>query len=301
MALIYRKFEAGDRLPVYRLFRESVWDYMLSCGIVESSDMQDIESFMSRQYDFYLHLERTAAEDWVAVDDASGIVGWARSIERDGHLQLTHFFVATATQGQGAGRELLQRAFPPGRGRQRSIIATTNPSALSLYLRNGVSSRGMAYCFEGEPKRRVIESELQAVRLEAGDASLRQLADLDASLLGFRRDVDIRYFAEHQPTFLFYRDGKAVAYAFGAGGNSIGPLGALDPADLPALLQHVDNCASEAGLESLSFTIPAAAATAVDWALASGFRIFPFYEVLLSSGPTLRLEHYVMTESSFTW
>lgn len=301
MTLTYRRFAPEDRLPAFRMFRDSIWDYMLQAGSVTVDDRYDMKDYMRRRYDLYLHLERTSAEDWVAEDGAAGIVGWARSVERDGHLQLTHFFVSTATQGKGVGRELLQRAFPAGRGRQRSILATTNPGALSLYLRNGVSCRGMAFCFDGKTQRRALDSDLEFRRLHAEDAALEQLVDLDAGLLGFRRGIDLRHLAEHQPCFLFLRDGQAVAYAFGANGNSVGPAGALDPEDMPAVLQHIDNEASAAGIENLSLTVPAAATSAVDWALASGYRIFPFYEVILTGGVTPQLDRYLMTESSFIW
>ena len=33
MSLKYRKFKPGDRTPVYRMFRKSIWDYMLQHGI----------------------------------------------------------------------------------------------------------------------------------------------------------------------------------------------------------------------------------------------------------------------------
>ena len=301
MTLTYRKFEAEDRRPVYRLFRESIRDYMLQIGILEAGDSHDVDAYMRRQYDLYLHLERSAAEDWVAEDDERGLVGWARSIERDGHLQLTHFFVSTAAQGEGVGRELLQRAFPQGRGTQRSIIATTNPRALALYLRQGVACQGLAFCFDGEPHNRALDSDLEVRQLRPGSDARDELVEIDARLLGFRRDTDIEYFLDHQPAFLFYRQGRPVAYAFGANGNSAGPAGALEAADLPAVLQHIENHASAAGLESLSLTIPAAAATAVNWALANGYRIFPFYEVLLTGGADLQLERYIITESSFLW
>ena len=85
---------------------------------------------------------------------AGQLLGWARSIERDDHLELTHFFVDTNTQGSGVGHELLDLAFPVHRGKQRSIIATTNPRALSLYLRYDVSFQGMAFSIYGEPQDR---------------------------------------------------------------------------------------------------------------------------------------------------
>ena len=84
-------------------------------------------------------LGRHAAEDWVAEGPDGRIIGWAQSIERDGMLELTMFFVDPTSQSRGVGRGLLERAFPLGRGHTRTISATQDPRALALYLRFGVA------------------------------------------------------------------------------------------------------------------------------------------------------------------
>ena len=147
-----RKFEPRARQPVYRLFRESIWDYMLQQVLVGADDEPDVDEYFRQQRNLYLHLEQTAAEDWVAESDRGELLGWARAIERDNHLQLTHFFVSPAAQNGGIGRQLLQRTFAPNRGEQRSVIATTNTRALSLYLRHDVSFHGIAFSFFGKPQ-----------------------------------------------------------------------------------------------------------------------------------------------------
>ena len=75
MPFSYRKFEARDRMPVYRLFRESVWDFMLQNGIVGPNDENDIDEYFRQQQELYLHLERTACEDWVAIDESYDTIG----------------------------------------------------------------------------------------------------------------------------------------------------------------------------------------------------------------------------------
>jgi hypothetical protein len=77
LKITFRKFESRDRNPVYRLFRETIWDYMLQLGIVDLEDSNDIDEFFRLQKDLYLHLEQTATEDWVAADDNQEVVGWA--------------------------------------------------------------------------------------------------------------------------------------------------------------------------------------------------------------------------------
>jgi len=274
---------------------------MLQNGIAGPDDENDIDEFFRQQKDLYLHLEQTATEDWVAEDEANGLVGWARSIERDNHLQLTHFFVSTADQGSGVGRALLELAFPLDRGQQRSIIATTNPRALSLYLRFGVSFQGMAFSFYGEPQIRELKSDLEIDQVEASSKTLEKIVALDAQVLGYRRSVDLEFFMNNQPTFLFRRRGRLVAYAFGCDGNSAGPAAALDPEDLPALLHQIEHSAYQLGLESLWLTIPAIAKSAVSWGLTSGYKIDPFHEVLLAKHSSMQLDRFIMTQSAFLW
>ncbi len=301
MSFTCRTFEPGDRDPVYRLFRESVWDFMLQRGIVTADDEYDVDEYFRQQRGQYLHLEDTACEDWVAVNEEDRLLGWARSIERDNHLQLTHFFVDPGAQEQGIGRALLERAFPLSRGSQRSIIATTDTRALSLYLRHGVNFQGMAFSFFGEPKLREIASDLELVQAEASTNTLDQVIAIEAEVLGYRRPVDIEFFMQQQPTYLFYRDGRAVAYAFGCNGSSAGPAAALDPAHLPILLNQIERSAVEHQAQTLWLTIPAAAHPAVDWALSCGYQIDPFYEVLLARFPSMQFDRYIMTQSAFIW
>lgn len=301
MSIRYRKFAPDDRMPVYRMFRETIWDYMLQHGIASPDYENEVDEYFQRQQNLYVHLERVASEDWVAENDNGDLVGWARSIERDGHLQLTHFFVDPNTQGSGVGRTLLERAFPLGRGDQRSIIATTNPSALSLYLRHDVSFQGMAFSFYGEPKVRAFDSNLAVEQPDASPEVLEQILSIDAQVLGYRRPAELEFFMHQQPVFLFYRDQQLVAYAFGCDGYSSGPAATLEPEHLPAILHQIERSASESDMDSLWLTIPAPARQAVTWALDSGYRIDPFYEVLLARKPTLKLDRYIMAQSAFVW
>lgn len=301
MSITYRNFQSEDRLPVYRVFRESIWDYMLQQGIAGPEDENDIDEYFRRQQDLYVHLEQTASEDWVAENERGEPVGWARSIERDNHLQLTHFFVDTKAQGKGVGSGLIERAFPLGRGEQRSIIATTNTSALSLYLRQDVSFRGMAFGFLGEPKIREIRSNLDVEQVEASPEVLKSIVEIDAQVLGYRRPNDLEFFMNRQPVFLFRREGQLVAYAFGCDGYASGPAATLEPELLPVLFHQIETSACQSGMDSLLLTIPAEARQAVTWALNAGYKIDPFYEVLLAREPRMKFDRYIMTQSAFIW
>jgi GNAT superfamily N-acetyltransferase len=301
MSIKYRKFEPEDRTPVYRMFRESLWDYRLKHGLADPENENAIDEDFRQQRSLYLHLEKTASEDWVAENDSGVPVGWARSIERDNHLQLTHFFVDPDVQGGGVGRALLNRAFPLNRGDQRSIIATTNVRALSLYLRQGVSFQGMAFSLYGEPQIRVFDSILDVEQAEASPETLESILAIDSRVLGYRRPVDLEFFMNQQPTFLFHHTGHLVAYAFGCDGYSAGPAATLEPEYLPEVLHQIESSACHAGMDSLWLTVPAPARQAVTWALSSGYKIDPFHEVLLAREPTMKLDRFIMTQSAFIW
>ena len=288
-------------MPVYRMFRESLWDYMLQHGLASTDDENDVDEYFRQQHNLYVHLEQTASEDWVAEDDNGKLVGWARSIERDNHLQLTHFFVDSDVQGGGVGRALLDRAFPLNRGDQRSVIATTNTRALSLYLRQDVSFQGMAFSFYGEPNIREFDGGLDVEQVDASPKTLESIVAIDSQVLGYRRPTDLEFFMNQQPVFLFRRAGRLAGYAFGCDGYSAGPAATLEPRHLPALLHQIERSACQAGMDSLWLTVPAAARQAVTWALSCGYRMDPFYEVLLAREPSMKLDRFIMTQSAFVW
>ena len=296
-----RPFEPSDRMPAYRLFRAVLWDFMLAQGIVTDEDSYDLDEYFKHQQNYYVHLEKHASEDWVAEDDQNNIVGWARSIERDGHLQLTHFFVNTKTQGTGVGRALLDKAFPLGRGRQRSILATINPRALSLYLRYGVSFQGMAFNLIGRPQPRTLDTDLDIELAEPSTQTLHAVLDIDSAILGYRRTVEIEFFMNNQPTYLFRRQGKIVAYAFGYGNHTNGPAAALSNSDMPVLMQQIEQSAVAEGAGSLELVMPAMADNAVRWALESGYQMDSFHEFLLANNSDMKLDRYLINQSSFTW
>jgi GNAT superfamily N-acetyltransferase len=100
----------------------------------------------------FTYLSRAAAEWWVAEETASGsVVGYARSLERGGLLELTEFFVHPGLQAKGVGRALLARTFAPGRGEVRSIIATTDVRALAPYYAAATVRRFPLLTLAGAP------------------------------------------------------------------------------------------------------------------------------------------------------
>lgn len=274
---------------------------MLQQGMLGANEDQNLDAYFEQQKTQYIHLEKHACEDWIAEDENEKIVGWARSLERDGHLQLTHFFVSTTTQGGGVGRELLNRAFPLGRGHQRSILATINPRALALYLQYDVVTLGMAFTFEGRPQDRPVDTDLDIIEAERNAETLASMTQIDHQTLGYRRPEELELLMSQQPVFLFYRQDQLAGYAFGYGNHSVGPAASLVPEDMPAILAQIEASAVAAKADAVEWVIPAAAEQAVRWALDAGYHIHPFHEVLLAKHPVLKLDRYLITASSFFW
>lgn len=292
----YRRHDESDRNEVFSMFRGSVFDFVRQIGLVGPDDHDDIAAAWERQGPTAVHLENTAAEDWVALAE-TGVVGWARSVERDGHVQLTHFFVDPSTQGRGVGRGLLERAFPLGLGRHRSIMATQNPLALGLYLRFGVEFQGQTFEIGGRPVERPRVRDVELERSELTD----EICAIDAQILGFDRRVDLEFLAGDRPLFLAASNGATVGYAFGSNGTSMGPAGAVEPSFLPGILAGLDTKAAANGIEHVRYTLPGPASAAIRWALESGHHIDPFYEVLLADTPRIELDRYLMTQPGFIW
>ncbi len=78
---------------------------------------------------------------------------------------------------------------------------------------------------------------------------------------------------------------RGIAREFGAEGSNSGPIAALDPGDMPALLDHVEREAHASGFEELYFSVPMDNNVAVRHLLARGFKIDPFYIKVLADAP----------------
>lgn len=310
-AVTYRRASTDDIAPAYRVFRESLFDYLFRQALVDEATAKDppIESGWARQSRWIEHLWDTAAENWVALGDEGQVIGWAMSVERGGTLELTHFFVKPGIQARGVGRALLGRAFPLGRGRHRVIIATQDAPALSLYLRSGVGYATTSVDFVVKPTAIEPATDLTFDRLGADDAAVELVASVEQAVLGHRREPDTRFLLGMRPAWAARRHGEVVGFAFGAQPPSTGasddpttltgPMAALDPADMPALIDHVVGDAAATGVTDLYVACPLSNEVAVRHLLATGFRIDPFYTMILADEPSMRLDRWIHTGPVF--
>jgi GNAT superfamily N-acetyltransferase len=240
------------------------------------------------------HVARTAAEFWIAEGADGTPIGYARSIDRDGLFELTEFFVRTGVQSRGVGRELLERAFPPGRDGVRLIIATTDIRALSRYLRAGVVARFPILSFIGPSRETQLIPGLEVDALDL-DRDLAAVHAVDDAVLGHRREVDHRWFATEREGYRYLRGGDVVGYGYvgrpGRSGN--GPYAVLEPSDLPAAMLHAEGRRHELGAEETEFEVALHNEVAVEHLLGRGYRMDTFMTLVCSSEPFGSFDRYL--------
>jgi GNAT superfamily N-acetyltransferase len=287
-----------DNHACFEILRAAVNDLARRIG-AELFGEDDPEGTWRRFQPFADHLTRTAAEFWVAEAPESGvIIGFARSIDRNRLFELTEFFVSPDAQAVGIGRQLLERAFPLGRGEPRVIIATIDLRALSRYFRSGVVARVPIASFTGTPRSGAERStDFEIVRVEADDEDFDPVDAIDGTVLGHLRTEDHRWFRSQREGYLYHRGGEVVGYGYVGlpDGSGSGPFAVLDPADLPAAMAHAESRRAELGASDLSFEVPLNNGLAIDYLLARGYRMDQFLTLLLTSEPMRPLDGYLFT------
>jgi ribosomal protein S18 acetylase RimI-like enzyme len=285
-----RRGKPEDGPAAYRVLRDAVND--LADRIGADPIPGDVESTYARSGPLFRHLAETAAEFWVAEDGSHRVVGYARSIEHGPFFELTEFFVLPERQSAGVGRQLLERAFPEGRGELRVIVATTDVRALGRYLKAGLTARTPILSLIGPVEPSWGDASPSREAITADGETLAEVAELDRANAGFDRGSALPWLADSREAILFRRDGRAIGYAF-VGARGVGPIGAADPEDQPAILDEVLRRAPRAGIETIGFEVPMTNGVALRHLLARGLKIDPFMTLLLSNREFGRMDRYI--------
>jgi GNAT superfamily N-acetyltransferase len=238
----------------------------------------------------YKYLAEHCAEWWVAQSVSDGkLIGYARSVERGDMFELSEFFIVPGQQSAGLGRELIERAFPLGRGDIRLILATLDERALARYYRADTVARFPMAMMTGVPRA------TEASELEVSVATLDDVEELDAieqAVVGHSRAHEYPWLLEEREAFLYRRDGAVVGYGF-LGSFGQGPVAALEPELQGSILQHLEGRARERGLEEISFVVPTINQVAVTHLLARGFRIEPPLNLFMSNKPFGNFDRFI--------
>jgi GNAT superfamily N-acetyltransferase len=228
-----------------------------------------------------------AAEWWVAEETDSGrLVGFARAIEREGLVELTEFFVLPDMQGRGVGRELLERAFPARAGTVRSIVATSDVRAQARYYAAGTVARFPIYTLGGDvgEVETACGGGIEAVPMDGARAIGKQRA-IERRVLGHRRsDQEMAWLLEHRRAHLYQRDGETIGFSF-VGDDGVGPVAALAPSELPAILLHVEGIARSIGVQRIEIQVAAPNEVAIRHLMGRGYHFDTWINFLMSDRP----------------
>ncbi len=288
---VVRRGKPEDIRPCHDLLWASATDLGRRHGTQVEGSSDDWWAGIESVHGF---LAEHAAEWWVAeAPDTNEPIGYARSIERGGLFELTELFVRPGRQSKGLGRQLLERAFPVGRGEVRSIIATTDVRATARYYAADTVARFPYFTLSGRPRPDGTAGGLTVEAIGTDAAALETVTEIERAVLDFPRGSDeLHWLAATRPGYLFEKKGAPIGFAFVAKG-AVGPIAALEPADLPSILDRVEALAVAAGSDKLELEVPAVNEAAIRHLLGRGFHIDPWINLLMSNRPFGRFDRFI--------
>lgn len=295
----YERGHSSDNYEVFLLFEETLADFVQRLGYSSATrwdDQEKLKNLWRVRRPLYEHLAQTNEHFWLARQNGE-LVGFARSLLRDGTRELTEFFVKPTVQSGGVGRSLIEQVFPREGAERRFIIATADFRAQALYLKSGVFPRFPIYYFGREPEQVSVETDLEFVPLANNAETVSTLAAIDQAVIGFRRDVDQQWFLANRRGFLYVRNGRPIGYGY-VGENS-GPFALLDAADFPAVLAQAESTAQAAGLKRFGVEVPTVNETAVAYLVSRNFKLDVFIAMFMSDRPFGSFDRYLITSPPF--
>jgi GNAT superfamily N-acetyltransferase len=291
-----RRATAADTARVFDVFHASVADLSRRRGQAWDTDRQTAWAVRGSLFEF---LAEHHAEWWVAEDTIdSEIVGYARSVDREGLFELAECFVDPRHQSAGVGRRLLEVAFPSNHARVRVIVATTDPRALARYIRADTVARFPIASFSGPPAATEHGlADLKVARASADDVA--GLIGIDRAVLDFPRAADeFAWLLSEREGYLYRRQDVPIGFGF-IGGGLTGPIAALDPDDQVPILLHLESRAAALEMASLTFMVPMVNEVAMRHLLDRGLRIEPWLSLFLSNRAFGQFDRYVCFTPEF--
>lgn len=297
--ITYRRATTADDFTTFTICRKALEDFSQRSGvqaITGANDPETREKLWEIRRPFWEHLSRTSDNYWLAEKDGEP-VGYARSILRGDHRELTEFFVAPGNQSAGVGRELLQHAFPNDVP-HRSIIATPDLRAQARYLKAGVYPFLTELYFERTPEPVTVETDLIIETADEEHASLEALSGIDLAILGHRRDVDHQFLMNDRKLHLYKRRETIIGYGY-INKDFYGPFALLDNKDFPAVLAHAETEAHKMGATAVGFETPTINTAAIDHLLKRGYKLEGFMGSIMSDKPFGKFENYILTSPPY--
>jgi len=300
MPISFRQASEQDDFATFTVFLKSIIDYSERTGvegITGGHSPEKINKLWVRRRPLWNHLSETCDQYWVAENENNEVIGYARSIVRGDHRELTEFFVVPGEQSAGIGKELIARAFPEDTP-HRSIIATTDFRALARYLKSKVYPFAIEIYFERAPEAVEFESDLQFQKADGSDTTLQALGKIDSVVLGHRRDVDHNFLTQDRTLYLYKRENEIVGYGY-ISKDYCGPFALLNNKDFPVILTHAESQAHNLGAGTIGFETPTVNTIVVDYLMNRNYRLEGFITSIMSNKPFGKLENYLLTSPPF--
>lgn len=291
MTLIYRQGTIEDNYSVYQVFTQSILDLGDRTNVMTitgGNNLEVMNSLWESRGPLFEFLAQDCAYFWIAENDGK-IIGYARSIEHDGLLELTEFFVLPNQQSAGVGRELLGRAFPRSKERYHTIVATLDERALYRYLNAGVYGRFPIKYFCRKAEKVDVKSDLEFEPMQH-ELHLDDINRIDRQIVSHQRETIHKWIITMRSGFVYKRDGEIVGYGY-MGSNS-GPFAVLDENDFPAVLAHAESRMAETGGE-FGVETPLINQKALQYFLERKYKMDAFTALFMSNEPFGRFENYL--------
>ena len=292
-----RKGKQTDQFAVFCVFRLSLYDLLQKMKVVTSiPTLAEIENLYEYYRSFLAHIYDTCDQFWVAEADGQ-VVGYARSIVRDGVRQLTEFFVMPDHQGLGAGSQLLAKAFPKEGTQNRVICASPDTRALIRYLKTGVRSRTTIYEWSRIPEAVPFETDLVIKPIENTPADIAILNEIDHTILGYTRETDHHWLIQNKRGHFYSRNGQVVGYSYFA--NRAGPIAMLHNADFPTALAHIETEMTKTVddvYNEIILCVPMNNPAAVDYVIKRDYHTNAFFEHFLTDQPLGHYQNYIFID-----
>jgi len=285
-AVRFRRGTPADSRRAFDLSIAAVSELMAR----QNQPTTDGDAFWKVLQPYISHLAEHAAEWWLAEDPSDGsLVGHARSVERGGLFELSELFVRPGFQTKGLGKQLIERAFPNGRGDVRVIIATNDVRALARYYAAGTVARFSMATLSGAPKP-APRCELEVVSAQLDDVAV--FAELEKAVVGYPRDADYPWLFRQREALLYRRHGRAVGFAFFSK-TGLGPIAALEPADQRSILVDLENRAHASAIDEMSLSVPTVNDIAMNHLFGRGFKIDGALQFFMSSRPFGNFDRFI--------
>ncbi len=291
MTITYRPGTVNHSYSVFQVFTRSLVDLGERTNVMAITGGNDpgvIASLWESRGPLFRFLAQTAAHFWVAEKDGE-IIAYARSIEHDGLIDLTEFFVAPNQQSAGVGRELLSRAFPKTEAHHRVIVATLDERALFRYLSTGVYARFPIKYFSRKAEKVEVKTDLQFKPMQL-EIHQEQINQIDRQIIGHTRDVMHQWIGTTRDGFVYERNDEIVGYGY-VGTNS-GPFALIDENDFPAVLAHAESIIADRD-DEFGVETPLINRKAIQYFIERKYQMDAFTVLFMSNEPFGKFENYL--------